>query len=148
MRYHLLPILALLPLILTACGEPPDTHPGQPLTHRRAAFEGILRTFEPMGIQLRKNQYKPDQFIAQARELARVKDAPWQYFGPDTNYPPTRANDKVWNEPEKFDTARKTFLQATDRLLQAAESRDEKRVTAAYEELQESCRSCHKAFRN
>lgn len=140
-------IATLLPLALAACGEPADTHPGQPVTHRRAAFEKILHAFEPMGVQLRKQQYKAETFLERAKELASVKDGPWGYFGPDTNYPPTHATAKVWSEPGQFESERQAFLAATDRLLVAAESRDEKNVAAAYEAVHEQCRSCHKAFK-
>lgn len=146
MHHHKVLIVAVCSLI-AACGEPADTHPGQPVTHRRAAFEKILHAFEPMGAQLRANKYKPDKFLAQAKELASAKDGPWQYFGPDTNYPPTHASAKVWSEAAQFEKERQAFLAAGAELLQAAESRDEKKVTAAYEAVHQTCRSCHKAFK-
>lgn len=147
MRYSKILIATLLPLAIAACGEPADTRPGQPVTHRRAAFAKILHAFEPMGLQLRNKEYKADKFLERAKELAAAKDEPWQYFGPDTNYPPTHATAKVWSEPAQFEKERQEFLVATDRLLLAAESRDEKNVAAAYEALHEHCRSCHKVFK-
>ena len=56
-------LLALvLPLTLAACGEPEDTHPGQPVAHRRAAFNQLVKAFEPMGVMLREKEYKPEEF--------------------------------------------------------------------------------------
>lgn len=146
MHHHKILILAMCSFV-AACGEPADTRPGQPVAHRRAAFEKILRAFEPMGVQLRAKSYKPDAFLERAKELAVLKDGPWEYFAADTNYPPTHATAKVWSEPELFEKERQEFLKATDRLLLAAESRDEKSVTAAYEAVHEHCRSCHKTFK-
>ena len=140
-------IAVSIPLVVVACGEPADTRPGQPVAHRRAAFEKILHAFEPMGVQLRNHQYKAEPFLERAKELASVKEGPWEYFGPDTNYPPTHATAKVWSEPAQFDKERKAFLAAADRLLLAADSRDEARVTEAYEAVHEQCRSCHKVFK-
>lgn len=140
-------LIVTLCALVAACGEPADTRPGQPVAHRRAAFEKILHAFEPMGVQLRENEYKPDVFLDRAKELADLKDGPWQYFGADTNYPPTHATAKVWSDPELFEKERKAFLADTDHLLQAAESRDQKTVTAAYDALHEHCRSCHKVFK-
>ena len=140
-------LIVALCSLLAACGEPADTRPGQPVKHRRAAFEKILHAFEPMGVQLRAGEYKPDKFLVQAKELAGAKEGPWEYFGPDTNYPPTHATAKVWSEPALFEKERQGFLKATDSLLLAAESRDEKSVTAAYEAVHEHCRSCHKTFK-
>lgn len=148
MRYPPLLIAALGALLLTACGEPADNRPGQPVSQRRAAFKKILLAFEPMGVQLREKQYNADQFIAQANALAQVKDGPWSHFGPDTNYPPTHAKPALWNDAARFDAERKTFLAAVDGLVLVASSRDEKKVTTAYEAVHESCRSCHKAFKD
>lgn len=143
-------LILMLPLIaLGGCGEPQDTRPGTPVAHRRAAFAKILRTFEPMGVKLRKGQYDAAQFHAHAKELVAVRDLPWGYFGPDTNYPPSHAKERVWSEPALFDVKRKAFFEASDRLLSATGGgADVKLVTQAYEAVHESCRDCHKAFKD
>lgn len=143
---RLLPIL--LALALGACGEPADTRPGQPVSQRRAAFKKILLAFEPMGIQLREKQYDADRFIVLADALGKAKDGPWSHFGPDTNYPPTHAKARVWSEPERFESDRTLFLRAVDQLLVVAASRDEEKVAIAYEAVHDSCRNCHKAFKD
>jgi cytochrome c556 len=147
MRFPKLLVALLLPLAIAACGEPADTRPGQPVAHRRAAFEKILHAFEPMGVQLRKKQYKPESFLTWAKELAAVKSEPWKYFSADTNYPPTHATPKVWSEPEQFEKEQQTFLAAADALVVAAESSDENKVALAYEAVHDHCRSCHKVFK-
>ena len=136
-----------LPLLITACSEPADTHPGQPVTQRRAAFKEIVKSFEPMGVQLRKDRYEAKQFLVLAKALDKLKEGPWSHFGPDTNYPPTKAKAAVWSEAEKFSASRESFLKATAALVVAAESREVKQVSVAYETLHDTCRSCHKAFR-
>ena len=141
--------LFILPLIalITACGEVEDTRPGQPVAHRQQAFKDILKSFEPMGIQLRTNTYKADEFLTSARQLAAIKDAPWAYFGADTQYPPSKADDSLWKETETFNAERDKFLQAVDALLVAAETRSVEPATAAYAPVQASCRSCHKRYK-
>ena len=140
-------IALLLPLLLTACAEPEDTGPGQPVAHRRTAFNTILKAFEPMGTQLRKNQYKPDDFIALAKRLNQAKDAPWVYFTPNSDYPPSRATSTVWSEAEKFEARRQDFFKAAEQLLAAAETRDQAKAKAAYEVVHDTCRECHKTFK-
>lgn len=147
MQHSKILILSLFSFFLAACGEPADTRPGQPVQHRREAFANILKAFEPMGQQLRKQQYDADRFLLHARALVQAKDVPWQYFGPDTNYPPTHATAKVWSEPERFEQEQKAFLAATERLLAAAERRDPQAVNVAYAAVHEQCRSCHKVFK-
>lgn len=144
----LAPIALILPLLLSACGEVKDTRPGQPVAHRQQAFKAILRSFEPMGVQLREKRYDPDKFLQQAQALAGLKDGPWSHFGPDTHYPPTKATARVWEVPERFAQEREQFLQGVDALLAAAATREEARVRPAYEALQQSCRSCHKPFKD
>lgn len=148
MRRQAIVIAALLPLLLTACGEPEDTRPGQPVAHRRAAFNKILKPFEPMGTQLKKGRYDADQFLLLAKSLNEQKEGPWQYFGPDTNYPPSHATSKVWSEPERFEADRQRFYKAADALFLAAGTRQEAAVKTAYEALHESCRNCHKTFKD
>lgn len=140
-------LLTLFPFVLSGCGEPEDTGPGQPVAHRREAFKSILRAFEPIGVSLRSDKYAPDRVIAMAEQLDRVKDGPWSYFTPESNYPPTRASAKVWSEPEKFETGRRAFFTATESLRAAAATRDESKVKAAYAALEETCRDCHKAYK-
>jgi cytochrome c556 len=140
-------ILVLTVLSLIACGEATDTRPGQPVAHRRAAFKKLLLAFEPMGVELREKHYDSNQFIGQAKVFAGLKDTPWTYFGVDTNYPPTHAKANVWSDPDQFKADQQAFLQAVDRLLLVAEDRDEAHVVTAYEALQNSCRNCHKSFR-
>ncbi|MDR1889514.1 MAG: cytochrome c [Zoogloeaceae bacterium] len=141
-------LLVALLLCLVACGEVEDTRPGQPVARRQQAFKDILRSFEPMGIQLRTNQYKAESFLAHARQLAAVKDAPWAHFGADTQYPPSKSDDRLWQEMEHFTTERDKFLQAVDALQVAAESRSVEAARAAYAPVQESCRSCHKRYKH
>jgi cytochrome c556 len=69
-------LIATLPLfLLTACGEPEDTRPGQPVAQRRAAFKEILKSFEPMGLQLRNQRYDAKQFSLLANNLNKAKEA-------------------------------------------------------------------------
>jgi cytochrome c556 len=148
MRLNPLLLALSLPVLLAACGEPADTRPGQPVTQRRLAFTKILKPFEAMGVRLRKDQYDAQVFVDLAKSLDAAKDAPWQFFGPETNYPPTHATAKVWSEPERYAAAREKFLVATAGMQIAAASRDEAKVRQAYEAVHESCRGCHKVFKD
>jgi len=97
---------------------------------------------------LREKQYDSNQLIGQAKQLAALKNDPWPYFDADTNYPPTHAKAKVWIDPDQFNTAQQTFLQAVGRFVLVAEDRDEVHARAAYEAVQDSCRNCHRVFRD
>lgn len=137
-------------LLLAACGEVEDTRPGQPVKTRQTAFKEIIKTFEPMGVMLREKRYDADKFLALATQLVERREAPWAHFGPDTNYPPTKATDKVWREPEQFERERLAFFVATDALLVAAQRKDKAptQVESAYQAVYETCQNCHKPFKS
>ena len=144
-------VLAMASLfLLAACGEVEDSRPGQPVKTRQTAFKEIIKTFEPMGVMLREKRYDADKFLALATQLVERREAPWAHFGPDTNYPPTKATDKVWREPEQFERERQAFFVATDALLVAAQRKDKAptQVESAYQAVYETCQNCHKPFKS
>lgn len=142
-RLFLLSTVALL----AACGEVEDTRPGQPVKTRQTAFKEIVKAFEPMGVMLRENRYDADKFAAHAERLVARRDGPWAHFGPDTNYPPTKATPEVWKQGEQFEKDKQAFLAATDALLVAARSKDKAQSEAAYDKVHEACKTCHKQFK-
>ncbi len=141
-------VLALPAALLLACSaEPPDTHPDKPVTQRRDAFKTMLRSTEPMGTMLKDRRFDADKFASLADQLAAVRETPWKHFGPDTNYPPTKALPAVWEKADAFERRRSEFITATDQLLAAAAARSEEQARSAVAALQDSCKACHKDFR-
>jgi cytochrome c556 len=142
-----LTLLVMTALILSSCGEPEDTRPGRPVAHRHAAFVAILKAFEPMRERLHDGKYDPSEFAALAQRLDAVKDGPWPYFAPGTDYPPSHATARVWSEAPRFEAARKAFYDATQLLLATAGSGDVDKVTTSYELVHNTCLDCHKVFK-
>lgn len=147
MKFQALALASLF--LLAACGEVEDTRPGQPVKTRQTAFKEIIKTFEPMGVMLREKRYDADKFLVLATQLVERREAPWTHFGPDTNYPPTKATARVWSEPEQFERERQAFFVATDALLVAAQRKDKApdQVETAYKAVYEACQNCHKPFK-
>lgn len=143
-------LLAVLSVpLLSACGEPEDTRPGQPVAHRRAAFKEIVKTFEPMGVMLRTDKYNAKEFQRLAAQLQQQGTAPWDYFGPDTQYPPSHAKDAVWQAPEKFARHKEAFLKASQQLAkQSSDGADRATLEKIYQTLHDTCRDCHKDFKS
>ncbi|MDP2829940.1 MAG: cytochrome c [Sulfuricellaceae bacterium] len=146
------PLLILISLVtalaLTGCSEPKDTHPNQPVTKRKAVFKEILRTFEPLGQVVREREdYQPQAFLAGAKELDRLASHPWQFFTPDSNYPPTRAKTEVWDKPQEFKQAQEQFQAKIASLAKVAESGKIELIRPAFDEVEKSCKSCHQQFR-
>jgi cytochrome c556 len=142
-------LIAVSAAMLSACGEPKDTHPGQPVAKRKAIFKDMLRVFEPMGMVGRdRGEYDKENFLTHARELQRLAKQPWVYFDPDTNYPPTKAKPDVWQRPEEFAQQRQKFQELTDQLLKAAQVGNLDVIRPLANDVEKSCQSCHKQFRN
>jgi cytochrome c556 len=145
---RLLPVVLLCATLLAACGaEPEDTGPGQPVAHRRAAFKELIKSFEPMGVMVRDDKYDAQRFAALAASVNTLRDAPWQYFGPGTQYPPSHAKDEVWSRPQEFEADRKAFFDATDKLAAVAGTKDAKVAAAAFHAAEKTCRNCHDTFK-
>lgn len=147
MSYRLLVSALAAASLLAACGDPQDTRPGQPVAHRQAAFKAILKAFEPMGVMLRDDKYDGDRFLTLSKTLAANAQKPWDYFRPDTNYPPTHATGDVWSNTAKFNQERQEFVDATTRLAQVAESKDVDKIKPAYKAVHNACQECHKEFK-
>lgn len=141
-------LFALLAVGLTACERPPeDTRPGQPVKTRQQAFKAMLRSFEPMGAMLRTHEYHAERFLAYAEQFHAQRAAPWPYFGPGTDYPPSKARPEVWSRAEAFAREREAFLAAADQLLAAARTRNEAEARRAYFAVYDLCESCHREFK-
>ncbi|MDR1227733.1 MAG: cytochrome c [Azoarcus sp.] len=139
------PLLLLAALFFTACNpKVEDDRPGQPVKHRQEAFKALLRAIEPVGRMLDEAQYSAGRLAALNEALAKAREEPWHYYGPDTDYPPSKSRPEVWSQPEKFEAERQGFLTATDALLIAGSA---EAARAAYDGIRASCKSCHNAFR-
>jgi cytochrome c556 len=133
---------------LAGCGPVvEDTRPGQPVKTRQDAFKEILREFEPMGVMIRTGKFEAEEFARMTDALVAARERPWVHFGPDTDYPPSKAKPAVWSEPVLFDERRNAFFAATDALQVAAQGGQEDTVRAAYERVHSACKDCHDQFK-
>jgi cytochrome c556 len=136
-------------LVLAGCGGGTDSHPGQPVKNRQAAFKKMLQAKDELGLVVRgRKEFKAQAFLDEARELQRLSSEPWQYFTPGSNYSPTRAKPEVWDDPAKFISARHGLDGSLAQLVKAAETADMKAINAAFADVETDCMSCHKRFRN
>jgi cytochrome c556 len=141
-------LLISIATLLAACGaEPEDTRPGQPVAHRRAAFKEMIKSFETMGAMIRREEFNAAKFASLTAAIMAVREKPWQYFGPDTQYPPSKATDAVWSQPADFEARKQEFFVATDKLGAASGTKDVQVAKAAFEAVEKTCRDCHDTFK-
>lgn len=147
MSRKLIVLLSATALLAACGGEAEDSRPGQPVAHRRAAFKELMTAFEPVGIMMREGPYEAARFRTLVDGVMARRDAPWQYFQPDTTYPPSKAKPEVWSDAAGFAAEKKAFFEATDKLAAAAKTPDESAAKAAVQAVEDSCRDCHKAYK-
>lgn len=100
-----------------------------------------------MGVMLREERYDAERFAAHAERLLARRDGPWAHFGPDTFYPPTKATEEVWKQPDAFAREKDSFITATDQLQAAVKSADKPAIAKAYNAVHDACKNCHRQFK-
>ena len=137
-------------LVLSACSDTAkDTHPQQLLTKRVAVFKKMTQTLEPLGLTARgRKDYVKTEFVESAQALKDLSRQPWAFFTADGNYPPTHAKPEVWSQPADFKQAQDKFMANVDKLVTVAGSADLPTISAAVNDVEKSCKSCHQQFRN
>lgn len=140
--------LLLAGVMLTGCGPKPDTHPGQPVTKRKAIFHNMLRAFEPMGLEIRgRESYDKDKFLKNAVNLEALAQQPWSYFTPGSDYRPTRAKHTVWEKPADFKAKQQKLLETVTQLTRASQTGNMDVIRPAYQAVAQTCKACHDQFR-
>lgn len=101
-----------------------------------------------MGLVMRgRKPYDQAEFLQQALKLQSLSTQPWQYFGPGSNYSPTRAKPDVWDKPAEFKQAQQKFITAAATLAVAAKGSDLDVIRHDFFAVQDSCKACHQSFR-
>lgn len=135
-------------VLLAGCGPKPDTHPGQPVTKRKNIFHEMLRSFEPMALVIRgREAYNKEKFLQHAQQLEALARQPWDYFGPDSYYTPTRASPAVWQYPDRFKAREQQLIDSVDQLARVSQSGNLDTIKPAYEKVYQACNTCHTEFR-
>ena len=70
------------------------------------------------------------------------------FFPNGSNTLPSEANENIWLEPEKFKVAIENFTQASANLIKITDEKDLDKTIAAFRSLADTCKGCHKKFRN
>ena len=84
---------------------------------------------------------------APAQLIAHWGDEMARYFPDGSNPPPSEALDIIWQDMDQFKAMANANANAAKRLQQLAISRDEAKIKPAFNELVDSCKSCHQKFR-
>lgn len=94
-----------------------------------------------------KVAYDQANFARNAHYLEVLSNMAWDAFVPATQDQKSRTLPEAYSDAAKFKQAQDAFRGAVAKLAVAAKSGPEQTVRAAWGEVNNSCNSCHDAFR-
>ena len=83
-----------------------------------------------------------------AAQLERWGNEMDKYFPEGSNTKPSEAKEEIWLEPEMFKLAIDNFTKASSNLLKISQSKNLDKTIEAFRDVADTCKGCHKKFRN
>ena len=93
-----------------------------------------------------KVDYKND-LADHARAIAALNKDVAGLFPKDSDFGDTNALDDVWKKPADFKKRAADAKTKSDDFVKAVATNDKARMTAAFGQLNDACKACHKDFR-
>ena len=70
------------------------------------------------------------------------------FFPEGSNKKPSEAREEIWLEPDLFKRAIENFTKASANLLKISKEKNLEKTIQAFREVANTCKGCHKKFRN
>jgi cytochrome c556 len=117
------------------------------IQYRQEKLKAMGEASDRLGAMVR-GRVPFDAKVAQesADALLALSKLPWPAFAP--GYEGGKAKPEVWREMDKFKAAAQRLQVDTAKLADAARTGDLERIKAAFGDTADSCRACHREFRN
>lgn len=120
-----------------------------PIAARKDVFEQYKKTFGAMGKTMKgETPYSKNEFAKLAAHLDELAQLPWQHFPQGSDKGKTEARPEIWSKPDAWKTAISDHKAATAKLKQVATTDDMAAIKAQFGATQQTCKACHKSFRN
>lgn len=148
-QYVLKRLICSLPLMATAVLAPPSTaaEPQDIIKYRQAVMKSqgghmgaaaqIIKGKVDFGSDL---QYHATALAASSTGLAKL-------FPKGSDFGETRAKTEIWTNAAEFEKASKDAENKASAFLAAAKSNDTAAIAKTFGDLSETCKGCHKKFR-
>jgi cytochrome c556 len=123
--------------------------PEDEIRYRQSVMNVAGRAFTPM-IQMAQEKipYNREVVVKNTQVLETVIGLHWDSFGPGTDKgAPTKADLKIWSEPDNFKASADKAQEAVGKLWQTVRMGDEKDVKAALGGVGKTCKGCHDDYR-
>ena len=134
---------ALIAATAAAHAEEPENY----IKYRQAMMSAIGGHTGAAG-QIVRGKVSPEGALAMhADALAALTADISSLFPEGSDFGETRAKEEVWSDRAAFDKAAGDAKTATAAFAAAVAAGESEKIEAAYRDVGESCKSCHKQFR-
>lgn len=148
MQQHTIKAVFLMVAMGVASATFAQVKPEDEIRYRQSVMNVIGRNFGGVLGAMAKGERPYDQAAAvkAATLVEMLSTLPANSFGPGTDKgAPTKADPKIWQEPEKFKVAYQKMLDQVAKLPAAA--RDPNTLKAQVGETGKACKACHDDYR-
>jgi cytochrome c556 len=90
---------------------------------------------------------KGEQMRLHARSLEALLRDLDDWFPEGSDFGETRAEERIWEQWDKFHAAYEKSEEAAEALVKAVEGGERKTIAKAFKGLADTCKACHKDFR-
>mgnify|MGYP001554577842 FL=1 len=134
---------ALISATAAAQAEEPENY----IKYRQAVMSAIGGHTGAAG-QIVRGKVSPEGALAMhADALAALSADISSLFPEGSDFGETRAKEEIWSDRAAFDKAASDSKTATAAFAAAVATGDKERIGATYRDVGESCKACHKEFR-
>lgn len=129
----------------------PLAHADNDIKTRQQYMKDWGRLSKQMGSLIKQGNaqnFDAAAFARLAAQLQQSADKPWPHYRAGSDGRGSDAAAAVWENPQAFQAAIKRFTDAAAALNVAAQSGSYDQVKAPFGQLGESCKACHKAFKD
>ncbi|MGB5568897.1 MAG: cytochrome c [Sedimenticolaceae bacterium] len=136
-------IAALLASATSAQAEEPENY----IKYRQAMMTAI-GGHNGAATQIMRGKVDPEgDLVIHANALAALSSNIPRLFPEGSDFGETKAKDEIWSEWDKFEQAANDAKMATAAFSEAVSSGDADRIAKTFKDVGDSCKGCHKEFR-
>ncbi len=136
-------IAALLASATSAQAEEPENY----IKYRQAMMTAI-GGHNGAATQIMRGRVDPEgDLVIHANALAALSSNIPRLFPEGSDFGETKAKDEIWSQWDKFEQAANDAKMATAAFSEAVSSGDADRIAKTFKDVGDSCKGCHKEFR-
>ena len=154
MKYKIISVICIIALSAAVSAQTGKAKPEDQIKFRQSGMMFMRWNMAKIKNQVVKNPqaYNKSQVVASAEVIAAIANSGLDaLFSPESatgeGWKQTRVKAEYFDRPEQVRERTRDFIDAADRLVSVSKSGDIDMIRGQFNEVFESCKSCHKSFR-